>query len=152
MIDYSYGINSNILALHDPFGNRNIGSFLQATVTVPVWNWGSTRSKVRQAKIAQQQSQNDLEFRPAPGGGQSGCDYLEARAARTQLAQLLDTRTLAEENLRLTTLRYDRRRGYGAGNCRRAILVPQTRAMAMTMAWARYRMALANLEILMGRY
>jgi outer membrane protein len=133
MIDYSYGINSYVLALTDPFGNRNIGSFLQATVTVPVWNWGSTRSRVRQAKIAQQQSQNDLKFARRQVEANLDVDYLELRAARTQLDQLLDTRKLAEENLRLTTLRY-------------------TGGEATDDGLGRYRMALANLEILMGRY
>ncbi len=150
-IDYFYGINSNILSLTDPFGNRNIGSVVQATVTVPVWNWGSTRSKVRQAQIAQQQAQNDLNF--AKRQVESNLDgyYLEARAARTQLAQLLDTRTLAEENLRLTTLRYE-----GGEATALEIVDAQSSASDARNGYddglARYRLALANLEVLMGRY
>jgi outer membrane protein TolC len=151
MIDYSYGINSNVLALNDYFGNRNIGSFLQATVTVPVWNWGATRSKVRQAKIAQQQSQNDLKFAQRQVEANLDTDYLELRAARTQLDQLLATRALAEENLRLTTLRYT-----GGEATALEIVDAQSSATDARNGYddglGRYRMALANLEILMGRY
>jgi outer membrane protein TolC len=150
-VDYFYGINSNILSVTDPFGNRNIGSVVQATVTVPVWNWGSTRSKVRQAQIAQQQAQNDLNF--AKRQVESNLDgyLLEARAARTQLAQLLDTRTLAEENLRLTTLRYT-----GGEATALEIVDAQSTASDARNGYddglGRYRLALANLEVLMGRY
>jgi outer membrane protein TolC len=151
MIDYAYGINSNVLALHDMDGNRNIGSFLQGTITVPVWNWGSTRSKVRQAKIAQQQSQNDLRFAQRQVEASLDADYLEVRAARTQLDQLLATRTLAEENLRLTTLRYT-----GGEATALEIVDAQSSATDARNGYddglGRYRMALANLEILMGRY
>jgi outer membrane protein TolC len=150
-VDYFYGINSNFLSLTDPFGNRNIGSVVQATVTVPVWNWGSTRSRVRQAQIAQQQAQNDLNF--AKRQVESNLDgyLLEARAARTQLAALLDSRALAEENLRLTTLRY-------TGGEATALEVVDAQSTASDArngyddGLGRYRLALANLEILMGRY
>jgi outer membrane protein TolC len=132
-------------------GNRNIGSFLQGTITVPVWNWGSTRSKVRQAKIAQQQSQNDLRFAQRQVEASLDADYLEVRAARTQLDQLLATRTLAEENLRLTTLRYT-----GGEATALEIVDAQSSATDARNGYddglGRYRMALANLEILMGRY
>jgi len=151
MIDYSFGINSYVLALEDPFGNRNIGSFLQATITVPVWNWGMTRSKVRQAKIAQQQSQNDLKFARRQVEANLDQDYLELRAARTQLDQLLATRALAEENLQLTTLRYTEGEATAL-----EIVDAQTSATDARNGYddglGRYRMALANIEILMGRY
>lgn len=151
MIDYAYGINSFVLALTDPFGNRNIGSFMTATLTVPVWNWGSTRSKVRQAKIAQQQSQNDLKFAQRQVEANLDGDYLELRAARTQLDQLLAIRMLAEDNLRLTTLRYT-----GGEATALEIVDAQSSATDARNGYddglGRYRMALANIEILMGRY
>jgi outer membrane protein TolC len=150
-VDYFYGINSFVLALHDPDGNRNIGSVVQATVTVPVWNWGSTRSRVRQAKVAQQQAQNDLTFARRQVEANLDQYALELRAARTQLVQLLDSRTLAEENLRLTTLRYT------SGEATALEIVDaQSTAVDARNAYddglGRYRLALANLEILMGRY
>ena len=78
-------------------------------------------------------------------------DYLEVRAARTQLDQLLATRTLAEENLRLTTLRYT-----GGEATALEIVDAQSSATDARNGYddglGRYRMALANLEILMGRY
>jgi outer membrane protein TolC len=150
-VDYFYGINSNVLSVTDPFGNRNIGSVVQATVTVPVWNWGSTRSRVRQAQIAQQQAQNDLNFAKRQVESNLDSYLLEARAARTQLAQLLDSRALAEENLRLTTLRYT-----GGEATALEIVDAQSTASDARNGYddglGRYRLALANLEILMGRY
>jgi outer membrane protein TolC len=150
-VDYFFGINSNVLSVTDPLGNRNIGSVVQATVTVPVWNWGSTRSKVRQAQIAQQQAQNDLNFAKRQVESNLDSYLLEARAARTQLAQLLDARALSEENLRLTTLRYE-----GGEATALEIVDAQSTASDARNGYddglGRYRLALANLEILMGRY
>src|SRR5262249_41020411 len=60
--DYFFGINANQFAIHNPDGNRLLGSAAQAQVNVPIWNWGATRSKVRQAQIALRQAQADLSF------------------------------------------------------------------------------------------
>ena len=49
--DYFYGINANQFAIYNPEGNRLLGSSAQAQLKIPVWNWGATRSKVRQAKL-----------------------------------------------------------------------------------------------------
>jgi outer membrane protein TolC len=144
-------INSTVLALHDPEGNRNIGSVVQATVTVPVWNWGATRSRVRQSQIAQRQAQNDLNFARRQIEANLNGFQLEAQASRAQVAQLDDQRRLAEESLQLTNLRYQ------SGEATALEVVDaQTTASDARNGYddglARYRLALANLEVLMGRY
>jgi outer membrane protein TolC len=67
------------------------------------------------------------------------------------LAQLLDSRRLAEESLRLTTLRYT-----GGEATALEIVDAQSTASDARNGYddglGRYRLALANLEILMGRY
>ncbi len=150
-IDYAYGMNSNYFAIHDPFGNLNVGSFVTGSVTVPVWNWGSTRSKVRQAQIGQQQARNDLMFARRQIDSNLVQYDLEIQAARTQLMQLSDARDLAEENLRLTRLRYTNGEAVAL-----EVVDAQNTANDARNAYddglARYRLALANLEVLMGRY
>ena len=34
----------------------------QAQLTVPIWTWGATRSKIRQAELTLRQARNDLTF------------------------------------------------------------------------------------------
>jgi outer membrane protein TolC len=150
-IDYAYGINSNFVAIHDPNGNLNIGSFLTASLSVPVWNWGSTRSKVRQAEVAQQQARNDLTFARRQLDSNLAQYNLEVQAARTQSLQLTEAQDLAEENLRLTRLRYTNGEAVAL-----EVVDAQNTANDARNAYddglIRYRLAIANLEVLMGRY
>ena len=46
--DYFFGINANQFAIHDPDDNL-LGSVAQVQLTVPIWTWGATRSRVKQA-------------------------------------------------------------------------------------------------------
>ncbi|MEO7145522.1 MAG: TolC family protein, partial [Bryobacteraceae bacterium] len=56
-IDYFYGIDANVFGIRGPGDRQNLGSAVQGTVTVPVWNWGATRSKVRQAQLLERQAE-----------------------------------------------------------------------------------------------
>jgi outer membrane protein TolC len=40
-LDYFYGLQANQYALHNAFGENNLGSSMVAGLTVPVWNWGA---------------------------------------------------------------------------------------------------------------
>src|SRR6185436_8381621 len=101
-----YGIDAHRYAVRDPEGHRNLGNVVQATVTVPVWNWGATRSKIRQAELQQQQAQLDLRFAQRQIDANTNAYYIEAQAARAQIQSLRASTDLAEESLRLTLLRY----------------------------------------------
>ena len=75
-LDFFYGIDANQFAARtdhptDATGRstlpdytvpyrQNLGYSAQATLNIPVWNWGATRSKVKQAALKQQQAQLDL--------------------------------------------------------------------------------------------
>ena len=150
-LDYFYGIDARQWAVRDPEGHRNLGNVAQATVTVPVWNWGSTRSKVRQAELQRQQAELDLRFAQRQIDANTNAFYIEAQAARAQIQTLRGSADLAEESLRLTLLRYQ------AGEATALEVVDsQTTAADARNAYddglARYRLALGNIEILTGRY
>jgi outer membrane protein TolC len=150
-IDYFYGIDAHQWAVRDPEGHRNLGNVVQATVTVPVWNWGSTRSKVRQAELQRQQAQLDLRFAQRQIDANTSAYYIEAQAARAQIQSLRGSADLAEESLRLTLLRYQ------AGEATALEVVDSQSTVADARnayddGLARYRLAQGNIEILTGRY
>ena len=66
-IDADYGIEANAFALHSTvaaFPEKgvlpNLGYFITAGMTIPVWNWGSTESKLRQAEYRREQARVEL--------------------------------------------------------------------------------------------
>ena len=149
--DYFYGINANQYAIHNPEGNNLLGSVAQAQLTIPVWTWGATRSKIRQSEIRLRQAQTDLSFTQRQLLGNLDAFYAEANLARTLLDALRRSVTLAQESLRLTNLRYQ------AGEATALEVVDaQTTLLQARNAYAdgllRYRLALANLQTLTGAF
>ncbi len=57
--DYWYGIDSTQVAWQID-GARNVGSAAAATLNIPIWNWGATHARVRQAEVAREQAQLEL--------------------------------------------------------------------------------------------
>jgi outer membrane protein TolC len=78
----------------------------QAQMTIPIWNWGATLSKVRQAHVRAQQALADLSFTERTLLANVSGYYAEAQTAQAQIASLRASLDLATESLRLTTLRY----------------------------------------------
>jgi outer membrane protein TolC len=149
-IDYFYGINANVFGIHGPEDRQNLGSVVQGTLTVPVWNWGATRSKVRQAELERQLALSELTFTQRALQSSLSSSYLEARTARTQLESLNGTLGLSEESLRLTLLRYQA----GEATALEVVDAQATLLQARNAyddGLARYRLALATLQILTGR-
>ena len=149
-IDYFYGLNANVFAATGPDDRKNLGSVVQGTLMVPIWNWGITRSKVRQAELERQLSMAELSFAQRALQSNLSSTYLEAQTAQTQLSSLNGSLGLSQESLRLTLLRYQ------AGEATALEVVDaQTTLLLSRNAYddglARYRLALANLEILTGR-
>lgn len=104
--DVLYGLDSNQFAFHTPEDQRNLGYAAQFSLNVPLWNWGATRSKIKQADLRKQQA--DLELTAAQRSLKAGVAtaYREAELAQAQLESLRSSVELATESLRLTTLRY----------------------------------------------
>jgi outer membrane protein TolC len=150
-LDYFYGIDANVLGIRGPDDRQNLGSVVQGTLMVPVWNWGATRSKVRQAELQREQAQYDLTFAQRGLEQSLSAGYMEAQAARAQLDSLRSSLDLSTESLRLTVLRYEA----GEATALEVSDAQNTLVLARNAyddGLARYRVALAALEILSGRF
>jgi outer membrane protein TolC len=156
-IDLFYGFNANQLTFRanrpDAEGRvasrDNLGYVAQATLNIPVWNWGATRSKIRQAEQRQTQAQADLKLAQKTLQGNVAGAYAEARGALAQLDSLRESVTLATESLRLTVIRYQ------AGEATAFEVVDSQNTLTQARnglddGLARYRAALATLETLTG--
>ena len=80
----------------------NLGYVAQATLNIPVWTWGATRSKIKQAELKRDQAQLDLTLAQRTLQGNVAAAYAEARGAQAQLDLLRGSIDLATESLRLT--------------------------------------------------
>lgn len=150
-LDYFYGIDANQYAIWNRSEERNLGSVAQATLTIPVWNWGATRSKVRQSDLRVQQARMDLSLAQRQLLADLDSYYLEAQAANAQVDSLRRSEELSAESLRLTLLRYEA----GEVTVLEVVDAQSTLAQARN-AYAdglvRYRVGLAALETLTGRF
>jgi outer membrane protein TolC len=150
-LDYYYGMQANQLALHNENGNNLLGSSVVAGVTVPIWNWGSTRSKIRQSELRLQQARVDLSFTQRQLLSNLNSFYLEAATSSAQITSLKQSLDLAEESLKLTLLRYQ------AGEVTVLEVVDAQRTVVAARSayddgLARYRVALASLQTLTGAF
>ena len=157
-IDVDYGIEANAFALHSTdvsypqFGPQpNLGYFITAGMNIPIWNWGSTESKLRQADYRRQQARVELSQAQREALSNLTAYYSEARVARSELATLQQDANLAADSLRLTKLQYK------AGDAiELEVLSAQstlsTAKNALDMGEARYRVALATLQTLTGEF
>jgi outer membrane protein len=150
-VDYFFGIQANQLALHDLEGHNLLGSSVAAQVTIPIWNWGATKSKVKQAQLELQLAKNDLSLTQRTLLANLDSYYREAQVATSQIASLNDSLTLSTENLRLTRLRYT------AGESTAQEVVDAQNALVQARnsyddGLVRYRCALANLQTLTGAF
>lgn len=105
-LDYFYGIDAPHFATHEPDGTRNLGYAVTATLNIPIWNWGATRSKVVQANLKRKQAQRELTMAQRKLQADMRELYAEADAAHAELELLKNSADLAAESLRLTILRY----------------------------------------------
>jgi outer membrane protein TolC len=147
--DYFFGINANQFAIHDPDHHNLLGNVAQAQLTIPIWTWGATRSRVRQAELRLQQARVDLTATQRELLGNLNSFYLEARAAAAQLTSLKNSVALSQDNLRLTVLRYQ------AGESTAQEVVDAQTGLAQARGayddgLSRYRVALANLQTVTG--
>ena len=150
-VDYWVGLQARQYALHNEFGQNNIGNYVVASLNVPVWNWGAARSKVRQAELKLQQARTDLSFTQRQLLANLNGFYLEANVASNQMASLKHSLDLSEESLKLTLLRYQ------AGEVTVLEVVDaQTTLFGARNAYddglSRYRLALAALQTLTGAF
>ena len=147
--DYWYGIDAPQFAVNGPNGVSNLGSSVLGTLTIPIWNWGTTQSRIKQAELRRAQAQRELSFAQRKLLADIKSLYSEAETAMNELGGLKRSVDLAEDSLRLTTLRY---RG-GEATVLEVVDAQTTYAQsnaAYQDGAVRYRAALANLQTLTG--
>ena len=147
--DYWYGIDAPQFAVNGPNGVSNLGTSVLGTLTIPIWNWGATQSRVKQAELRRAQAQRELSLAERRLLAEIKSLYSEAETAMNELGGLSRSAELAEESLRLTTLRYK-----GGEATVLEVVDAQTTYAQSNAAYqdgaVRYRVALANLQTLTG--
>lgn len=148
--DYFFGIDANQYAIYNREHLRNLGSAAQGTLTIPVWNWGATHSKVRQSELRLRQARLDLSLAQRQLLANLNSFFLEAQTAGAQVDSLRRAVDLSAESLRLTLLRYQA----GEVTVLEVVDAQSTLTQARN-AYAdglvRYRVALAALQTLTGK-
>lgn len=165
-MDFFYGISANQFSASSsdaPDSGRgtlpnylvenrhNLGYQAQITLTVPLWNWGATKSKVKQAELKQEQANEELTIAKRQAQANLAAFSREAQAALQQIQSLDDSAKLSSENVRLTLLRYQ------AGEATAFEVVDAQGSLAAARnayedGLLRYRVALANLQTVTGTF
>jgi len=149
-VDYFYGIDATHFATYTD-GVRNLGYAAVATLQVPVWSWGSSRSKLKQADLRQRQAKLELTFAQKKLLSDLQSFYEEVEAARAEQESLARGAELATESLRLTNLRYQA----GEATVLEVVDAQNTLTQARNAAddgQVRYRVSIANLQTLTGNF
>ena len=157
-IDADYGIEANCFALHctraafpEVGPLPNLGYFLTAALTVPVWDWGTLRSKLHQAEYKQEAAKAAFSQGQRLGISELYATYDEAMVAHAALNEAKHTADLATENLRLTGLRYQ-----GGASLASEVVDAETMLVTAQNAYAdaqvRYRTLLATLQTFTGSF
>ena len=153
-LDYWYGIDAANFGVNSRVSVNgralsNLGSSASATLNIPIWNWGATQSRVKQAQLRHDQAQRELSFAQRKLLAEIQSLYAEADTALSELAGLSRSAELAADSLRLTTLRYK-----GGEATVLEVVDAQTTYALSNAAYqdgaVRYRVALANLQTLTG--
>lgn len=161
-----YGIEANAFALHSvnvefpfvndqPGGQRqvlpNLGYFLTVGVNVPVWDWGTLRSKLHQAEYKRDAARLQLSEAQRQLLSNLYSSYNEAMVAQHSVAMTRHTAELAAESLRLINLRYQ------AGETAALDVVSAQNTLtqarnAYADAELGYRVAIATLQTVTGSF
>jgi outer membrane protein TolC len=150
-VDWFYGIDANQFAIYDGNGFRNLGYSAVASLNIPVFAWGATQSKVKQAELQRHQAQVELSAAQRQALADLQSFYSGAETARAQLNTLRSSADLASESLRLTTVRYQA----GEASALEVVDAQNTLTAARNAfhdGEARYHLAIANLQTLTGAF
>ncbi len=157
-VDWNYGIEANAFALHSraaAFPQEgplpNLGYYIDGKFNLPIFDWGTRRSKVRQAEYREQQARFELTQAQRQLLGSLYLNYNEALTARAAVDTLRRAADLAAESLRLINLRYQ------AGESTALEIVDAQNTLVQTRnayddAQTRYRVAVANLQTVTGPF
>ena len=157
-VDADYGIEANCFALRCARASfpeigvvPNLGYFVTAALTIPVWDWGTLRSKLHQAQYKEQAAKAALNQEQQLKITELYAAYNEAAVARSAVDASRRTAELAAESLRLVNLRYE-----GGASPATEVVDAQTTLVTARNAYidaqARFRAALAGLQTITGTF
>jgi len=158
LVDAVYGIEANEFALHSAIAAQpelgvlpNLGYAVTANLSVPVWDWGTLKSKLHQGEARERQARVALSQTARQLVSNLYGFYNEALASRAAADNLQRIADLGAESVRLATLRYQ------AGESTTLEVVDAENTLVQTRnaadeAAARYRVALAQLQTLTGSF
>ncbi len=157
-IDGNYGIEANAFALHSRVAAfpqagpmPNPGYYIVGNFTLPVFDWGVRRSKIRHAQTREQQARVGLTQVQRQLLGNLYLFYNEALTARSAVDGLRRAADYAAESLRLINLRYQA----GESTALEVVDAQNTLVQARNAyddAQTRYRVALATLQTVTGPF
>jgi outer membrane protein TolC len=158
-VDTNYGIEANCFS----FGKcvqaaiptvgpvETPGYFLTAVLNLPLWDFGTLRSKLKQADYKQETAKAQLSFAQRTLVSELYATYDEAMVAKSAVEESRRTAELAQESLRLMTLRFQ-----GGASTATDVTVAQTALITAQNAYAdalvRYRTLLSTLQTFTGRF
>jgi outer membrane protein TolC len=148
-LNYTYGIDAAQFARYNQLGNENLGYSASATLNIPIWDWFTTRDKIRQSENTREVARTTLTNTQRKMIATLEEYYAEAVTAHDQLQSLDASVATATESLRLVHMRYT------AGEAMMLEVVDAensltTAQIAREDGIVRYETALANLQLLTG--
>jgi outer membrane protein TolC len=158
--DYFYGIDANQFATYgysySTYGGfarrriQNLGYSALASLNMPIFTWGATRSKVKDAKSMDDVARMDLNFARRQAAGDFEEYYAAAQAAQQDVAIRRQAVADAIESRKLTLLQYRA----GAATALEVVTAESDvdkESTALCDAITRYATAVANLATLTGK-
>jgi len=158
--DYYYGIDANQFATYgysystyEGFARKriqNLGYSALASLNLPLFTWGATHSKVKDAKSMEDVAQMDLSFARRQAVGDFEQYYAAAQTAQQDVAIRRQAVADAIESRKLTLLQYRA----GAATALEVVTAESdvdTESAALYDAITRYATAVASLATLTGR-
>ncbi len=158
--DYYYGIDAPEFATYGYSYSsyeglvrkrvKNLGYSTLASLSVPIFTWGSTRSKVRDAKSMEDVAKLDLSFARRQAVGDFDQYYAAAQTAQHDVAIRRQSLSDAIESRKLTLLQYRA----GAATALEVVTAESavdTESAALYDAISRFATAVANLATLTGK-
>jgi len=153
-LDYNYGIDANQFATEFPLPDgrtaQNLGYSAVGSLNMPIFTWGSTWSKVRDASSLKQSADTSLHFARQKAIGDFHVFYQSAQVAQHDLQIRRQAYDDAVQSRKLTLLQY---RG-GLATALEVVAAESavdTESAALYDAKTRYATAIANLATLTGR-
>jgi outer membrane protein TolC len=157
-VDLNYGIEANAFALHSTVAAApeagvlpNLGYAVIANLTIPIFDWGLQKSKVKQSELREQQAQRQVSQTQRQIAAGLQLNYDEAVGARSSVNRARTAMDRATELLNLSNVRY--RGGVGPAS---EVLDAQDALVKARNDYAdaqsRYRVAIAALQVYTGSF